>query len=168
MANQNYRIFPNKVELFKFFGAYAPQLNAAVSARLPLNGLCVGTQHKAFRNTVEFFTALAEMSGLDVDAQHSTIRMGSYIVFFNKDIPNPNSMGKIVDAKIVTAQEKKAEESLSVEEILAEAEKLNDETDKKGSKDKLAEFALSKGVTLAKNKSFEKMIADLKSELEVS
>lgn len=168
MANQNYRIFPNKVELFKFFGAYAPQLNAAVSARLPLNGLCVGTQHKAFRNTVEFFTALAEMSGLDVDAQHSTIRMGSYIVFFNKDIPNPNSMGKIVDAKIATAQEKKDGEPLSIEEILAEAEKLNDETDKKGSKDKLVEFALSKGVTLAKNKSFEKMIADLKSELEAS
>ncbi|AKJ73307.1 major capsid protein [Salmonella phage 19] len=26
MANQNYRIFPNKVELFKFFGTYAPDL----------------------------------------------------------------------------------------------------------------------------------------------
>lgn len=167
MANQNYRIFPNKVELFKFFGAYAPQLNAAVSARLPLNGLCVGTQHKAFRNTVEFFTALAELSGLDVDAQHSTIRMGSYIVFFNKDIPSPNSMGKVVDAKIVEMQDKKDDkENLSIDLILEEAMSLNDEADKKGSKDRLVEFALSKGVTLTKNKSFEKMIADLKSELE--
>ena len=166
MANQNYRIFPNKVELFKFFGAYAPQLNAAVSARLPLNGLCVGTQHKAFRNTVEFFTALAEMSGLDVDAQHSTIRMGSYIVFFNKDIPSPNSMGKVVDAKIVEMQDKKDDKDIDL--ILEEAMSLNDEADKKGSKDRLVEFALSKGVTLTKNKSFEKMIADLKSELEAS
>lgn len=166
MANQNYRIFPNKVELFKFFGAYAPQLNAAVSARLPLNGLCVGTQHKAFRNTVEFFTALAELSGLDVDAQHSTIRMGSYIVFFNKDIPSPNSMGKVVDAKIVEMQDKKDDKDIDL--ILEEAMSLNDEADKKGSKDRLVEFALSKGVTLTKNKSFEKMIADLKSELEAS
>lgn len=38
MANQNYRIFPNKVELFKFFGAYIPELNISASSRLPLNG----------------------------------------------------------------------------------------------------------------------------------
>lgn len=171
MANQNYRIFPNKVELFKFFGTYAPDLNVGVSARLPLNGFCVGTQHKAFRNSVEFFKALGEISGLDVDAEHSTLRMGTYIVFFNSPLPNPNRRGKAVEAIVgPKGEEVKTEEvkvkSAGYEAILAEAEALNDEADKKASKDKLADLAATKGITLAKNKSFENMMADFKAALE--
>ena len=51
MANQNYRIFPNKVELFKFFGAYIPELNISASSRLPLNGFVLGKQMKVFPGT---------------------------------------------------------------------------------------------------------------------
>lgn len=171
MANQNYRIFPNKVELFKFFGTYAPDLNVGVSARLPLNGFCVGKEHKAFRNSVEFFKALAEISGLDVDAEHSTLRMGTYIVFFNSALPNPNRRGKAVEATVAPkVEDVKAEvvevKSASYEAILTQAEALNDEADKKGSKDKLADLAATKGITLAKNKSFENMMADFKAALE--
>lgn len=171
MANQNYRIFPNKVELFKFFGTYAPDLNVGISARLPLNGFCVGTQQKAFRNSVEFFKALGEISGLDVDAEHSTLRMGTYIVFFNSPLPNPNRRGKAVEAIVgPKGEEVKTEEvevkSAGYEAILAEAEALNDEADKKASKDKLADLAATKGITLAKNKSFENMMADFKAALE--
>lgn len=173
MANQNYRIFPNKVELFKFFGTYATDLNVGISARLPLNGFCVGTEHKAFRNTVEFFKALAEISGLDVDAEHSTIRMGTYIVFFNSDLPNPKRRGKPVEAVVgPKGEEAKVEtvndaaKSASYEAVLTEAEALNDEADKKGSKDKLADLAATKGITLTKNKSFENMMADFKAALE--
>lgn len=172
MANQNYRIFPNKVELFKFFGNYSEELNVGVSSRLPVHGFCVGKEHKAFRNSVEFFKALAELTGLDVDAEHSTIRMGSYIVFFNSALPNPNRRGKAVQATLgPKGEEVKVEPSVEVksasyEAILAEAEALNDEADKKGSKDKLADLAATKGITLAKNKSFENMMADFKSALE--
>lgn len=172
MANQNYRIFPNKVELFKFFGNYSDELNVGVSSRLPVNGFCVGKEHKAFRNSVEFFKALAELTGLDVDAEHSTIRMGSYIVFFNSALPNPNRRGKAVQATVgPKGEEVKVESSVEVksasyEAILAEAEALNDEADKKGSKDKLADLAATKGITLAKNKSFENMMADFKAALE--
>lgn len=173
MANQNYRIFPNKVEMFKFFGTYSPDLNVGVSSRLPMNGFCVGSQHKAFRSTVDFFKALAELTGLDVDAEHSTIRMGSYIVFFNSPIPNPNRRGKQVDATVGPKGEKVEIEqvitenkSASYEAVLAQAAALNDETDKKGSKDKLAELAVTKGITLTKNKSFENMMADFKTALE--
>ncbi|AFC21383.1 hypothetical protein GAP31_202 [Cronobacter phage vB_CsaM_GAP31] len=168
MANQNYRIFPNKVELFKFFGTYAPELNVGVSARLPLNGFCVGKEHKAFRNSVDFFKALAEISGLDVDAEHSTLRMGTYIVFFNSALPNPNRRGKAVEATVAPKVDASVVEvkSASYEAILTEAEALNDEADKKGSKDKLADLAATKGITLAKNKSFENMMADFKAALE--
>lgn len=171
MANQNYRIFPNKVELFKFFGSYAPELNVGVSARLPLNGFCVGKEHKAFRNSIDFFKALAEISGLDVDAEHSTLRMGTYIVFFNSALPNPNRRGKAVEATVAQkVDEEKAPvvetKSASYEAILTEAEALNDDADKKGSKDKLADLAATKGITLAKNKSFENMMADFKAALE--
>ncbi|AKJ73308.1 inhibitor of prohead protease [Salmonella phage 19] len=136
-----------------------------------MNGFAVGKQHKAFRNSVEFFKALAEISGLDVDAEHSTLRMGTYIVFFNSPLPNPNRRGKAVEAIVgPKGEEVKTEElqvrSASYEAILAEAEALNDESDKKGSKDKLADLAATKGITLAKNKSFENMMADFKAALE--
>ena len=173
MANQNYRIFPNKVELFKFFGNYSGDLNVGVSSRLPMNGICIGKEHKAFRTTVEFFKALGELTGLDVDAEHSTIRMGTYIVFFNSPLPNPNRRGKAIQAVVgPQGEEAKVEQvttetkSASYEAILAEAAALNDDSDKKGSKDKLADLAATKGITLTKNKSFENMMADFKTALE--
>ena len=46
------------------------------------------------------------------------------------------------------------------------SEALNDESDKNGSKDKLADLAATKGITLAKNKSFENLMADFKAALE--
>lgn len=174
MANQNYRIFPNKVEMFKFFANYSEDLNVGVSSRLPTHGFCVGSEHKAFRNSVEFFKALAELTGLDIDAEHSTIRMGSYIVFFNSATPNPKRRGKAVEATVSgpKGEEAKVEQvntepkSAGYEAILAEAAALNDEGDKKGSKDKLADLAATKGISLTKNKSFENMMSDFKTALE--
>lgn len=173
MANQNYRIFPNKVEMFKFFGTYSSDLNVGVSARLPMNGLCIGKEHKAFRSMVDFFKALGEITGLDIDAEHSTFRMGSYIVFFNSPIPNPNRRGKTVESVVgpkgeqVKVEQNTTEgKSASYEAILTEAQALNDEGDKKASKDKLADLAATKGITLTKNKSFENMMSDFKAALE--
>ncbi len=180
MANQNYRIFPNKVELFKFFGIYAEDLNVGVSSRLQPNTFCVGKEQKAFRSSVDFFKALGELSGLDVDYNASTSRMGTYIVLFNSPIPNPNRRGKKVEATVGNTQvvtEGKNEtvtvdtltegsKSASYEAILTEAKALNDDSDKKGSKDKLAELALTKGITLTKNKSFENMMADFEAALK--
>lgn len=176
MANQNYRIFPNKVELFKFFGAYIPELNISASSRLPLNGFVLGKQMKAFRSFMEFFQELADLSSLPVDAKTSTLRMGNFIVFFNGDITPPS------EVKPVTVRPKAEEtvveqvvednteiietDSVDVKALLAEASTLLDEADKKGSKDKLAEFAANKGVTLSKSKTFENMLADFESALK--
>lgn len=163
MANQIYKIFPNKVELFKFFNIYAPELNVGVSSRLPPNGFAVGKDYKAFRSFPEFIAALAELSGLDVDVKSSTFRIGTFIIFFNSAIPNPNRRGKAVEATVVAAP---AAEALDVEALMVTAAALNDEADKKGSKDKLVELAEGHGVSLAKNKTFENMLADLKAALE--
>lgn len=170
MANQNYKIFPNKVELFKFFGTYAPELNVGISARLPMNGFALGSQHKAFRTFPDFIKALGEISGLDVDPYTSTFRMGTFIIFFNSPLPNPRRRGQAVAATIAApvAKEEVKEETPAVDHsaVLAEAAALNDESDKKGSKDKLAEFAASKGVTLLKTKTFDNMMIDFKAALE--
>lgn len=176
MANQIYKIFPNKVELFKFFGIYAPELNVAISCRLPINGFAVGSVHKAFRTFPEFIGALGEMSGLDVCTRTSTFRMGTFIIFFNSAIPNPNRRGKaveaVVEAPVVVEEvaapvvEEKAAPVIDVDALVAQAAALNDEADKKGSKDKLAEFAEASGVALAKNKTFDNMLADFKAALE--
>lgn len=173
MANQNYRIFPNKVELFKFFGAYIPELNISASSRLPLNGFVLGKQMKAFRSFMEFFQELADLSGLPVDAKTSTLRMGNFIVFFNGDITPPKPV-KVRPKAEETVVEQVVEDnteiietgSVGVKALLAEASALLDEADKKGSKDKLAEFAANKGVTLSKSKTFENMLADFESALK--
>lgn len=175
MANQNYRIFPNKVELFKFFGAYIPELNISASSRLPLNGFVLGKQMKAFRSFMEFFQELTDLSGLPVDTKASTLRMGNFIVFFNGEITPPSdvksSVAKQKVEETVVAQviedNTKANEQVTpnVKAIIAEASALRDDADKKGSKDKLAEFAANKGVTLSKTKTFENMLVDLEAAL---
>lgn len=176
MAKQNYRIFPNKVELFKFFGAYIPELNISASSRLPLNGFALGKQLKAFRSFMEFFQELADLSGLPVDTKASTLRMGNFIVFFNGDITPPSDVKSVAVKQKVeeTVVEQVVEDNaevvetapVDVESLLAEASALLDETDKKGSKDKLAEFAANKGITLSKSKTFENMLADFESALK--
>lgn len=170
MANQNYRIFPNKVELFKFFGAYIPELNISASSRLPLNGFAIGKQLKAFRSFMDFFQALADLSGLPVDTKASTLRMGNFIVFFNGDITPPGVKSKVKESVVEQTVEDNAEvvepAKVDVKAIIAEASTLLDEADKKGSKDRLAEFAASKGITLSKSKTFENMLADFESALK--
>lgn len=176
MAKQNYRIFPNKVELFKFFGAYIPELNISASSRLPLNGFALGKQLKAFRSFMEFFQELADLSGLPVDTKASTLRMGNFIVFFNGDILPPSEVSPKVKPPVKEPEVVKEiiEDNVEVTEpakvdvkaIVAEASALLDETDKKGSKDKLAEFAANNGVTLSKSKTFENMLADFESALK--
>lgn len=172
MAKQNYRIFPNKVELFKFFGAYIPELNISASSRLPLNGFALGKQLKAFRSFMEFFQELADLSGLPVDTKTSTLRMGNFIVFFNGDILPPSEVKSPLKETVVVKEiiednvEVTEPAKVDVKTIVAEASALLDEADKKGSKDKLAEFAANKGVTLSKSKTFENMLADFESALK--
>ncbi|AUE23401.1 hypothetical protein Ro1_00196 [Raoultella phage Ro1] len=167
MAKQNYRIFPNKVELFKFFGAYIPELNISASSRLPLNGFALGKQLKAFRSFMEFFQELADLSGLPVDTKTSTLRMGNFIVFFNGDITPPSDVKPaVIKPKVEDKAEVIETASADVKALIAEASALLDEADKKGSKDKLAEFAANNGVTLSKSKTFENMLADFESALK--
>lgn len=177
MANQNYKIFPNKVELFKFFGKYNSEINVSASSRLPLNGLALGTKLQAFRTFAEFFAALAELTGLDVDAKASTLRMGTYIVFFNSPIdlsgeavvkaePTIVKDGKgdvIAESVVVTPE---TDTNPAITAILLEAAALNDEADKAGSKAKLIEFAESKNIVLKGNKGFDKLLADFEAALK--
>jgi len=162
MAKQEYKVFPNKVELFKFFGKYNETINVSASARLPLNGLAIGNKMKAFRTYPEFFAALAELTGLDVDTKASTLRMGTYIVFFNKELDAPPET-PLLTMDIPQIEER---QKVDIDAILKEAEAFNDEGDKAGSKAKLIEFALTHGVTLRGNKGFEKLIVDFKDSLE--
>lgn len=176
MANQIYRVFPNKVELFKFFNMYAPELNVGISSRLPMNGFCVGSEHKAFRSYPNFLQALAALSGLDVDTRVSTFRLGTYIIFFNSAIPNPNRRGKTVEAVVakqeVTEVKEEVKQEIATPEtidkaaVIAKAEALYDESDKRGSKDKLDVFATEYGVSLSKTKTFDNMMVDFKAAIE--
>lgn len=177
MANQNYKIFPNKVELFKFFGKYNKDINVSASSRLPLNGLALGKKMLAYRTFSEFFESLAELTGLDIDAKASTIRMGTYIVFFNSPVDLPgesivvaepkvikNKDGEVLSETVVVTPETDTNPAITA--ILLEAAALNDEGDKAGSKAKLIEFAKSKNIDLKGNKGFDKLLADFEAALK--
>lgn len=176
MANQNYKIFPNKVELFKFFGKYNDKINVSASARLPMNGLALGNKMQAYRTFQEFYAALAELTGLDIDTKSSTTRMGTYIIFFNKDKDlSEKAEEKKADIKSVDGESpaesiendnSQQDNTLEIQKVLAEAAQFNDEEDKQGSKAKLIEFAASKNISLKGNKGFEKLLADFETALK--
>ncbi|QGZ16293.1 hypothetical protein Hena1_01430 [Erwinia phage Hena1] len=180
MANQNYKIFPNKVELFKFFGQFNKDINVSVSARLPLNGLAIGSKMQAFRSYPEFFSALAELTGQDLDTKASTLRMGNYIVFWNKteddkELPGPVIFSDVPtqikdkDGEIIAEQtiEKQPEDTNpQIEALLVEAAALNNEEDKAGSKAKLVELAAEHNIVLKGNKSFSTFLAEFEAALK--
>lgn len=177
MANQNYKIFPNKVELFKFFGKYNDKINVSASARLPMNGMALGNKMQAYRTFSEFYAALSELTGLDIDTKASTTRMGTYIIFFNKEQGLPGSevvvaepvVAKNEDGEIIgesAVQPPQEDTDPSIEAILVEAAALNDGDDKQGSKAKLIEFAASKNIVLKGNKGFDKLLADFETALK--
>ncbi len=131
MANQNYRIFPNKVELFKFFGTYAPDLNV-VFRPSSLNGF-VSVLNKGLSATLLSSSRRLPRS-LDLMWMNTTSAW-VHTSYSSTVPPNPNRRGKAVEAIVgPKGEEVKTEEvkvkSAGYEAILAEAEALNDEADK--------------------------------------
>lgn len=179
MASQKYRIFPNKVELFKFFGQFNKEINISVSSRLPVNGLALGNKMQAYRNYPEFFSALAELTGQDIDAKSSTFRMGNYIVFWNKTEDSKVVLNPVVFSEVPTEVKDKDGEVIAqqtivnpeptnpqLEAILLEAKALNDEEDKAGSRARLIEFAAKHNIVLKGNKSFSTFMTEFESALK--
>lgn len=196
--DRNYRVFPNKIEMLKFFGSYIPDLDVATSARLAPYMYVYKGKMVVERNFVLFLRSIEALAGLEIDETISAQRGGTYIIFFNKELPRPDRRGQAV--KAVVAEDKASTEEVNpatdevasepaevvqeevspapnaelapvsdgeqeVSKLLQAAAALNSESDKKGSKDKLAEFAAARGITLNKTKTFENMLADLKTAL---
>lgn len=188
--DRNYRVFPNKIEMLKFFGSYIPDLDVATSARLAPYMYVYKGKMVVERNFVLFLRSIEQLAGLEIDETISAQRGGTYIIFFNKELPRPDRRGQVLKASV--AEDKKVDEQVSepvevvqeqtapapnaelapvsdgeqeVSKLLQAAAALNSESDKKGSKDKLAEFAAARGITLNKTKTFENMLADLKTAL---
>lgn len=189
--DRNYRVFPNKIEMLKFFGSYIPDLDVATSARLAPYMYVYKGKMVVERNFVLFLRSIEQLAGLDIDETISAQRGGTYIIFFNKELPRPDRRGQVVKASVGEEKnqtEQPAPETAEavtetvepapaadlapvsdgeqeVSKLLQAAAALNSESDKKGSKDKLAEFAAARGITLNKTKTFENMLADLKTAL---
>lgn len=176
MSKQEYKVFPNRLELLKFFGKHIPALDVSVSVRIPPFMLSYEGKLIAERNLSLYYKKLAELSGLDVDIKASTQRGGTYIVFFTKQpsvektIPDLPLTTDILDETKpeVTAQELVEEETTAkdINLVMEEAGKLFNLEDKKGSKDQLAAFATQYDITLSKAKTFENMLNDLESALK--
>lgn len=80
------RIFNNQVDFYEFLAEANPEINVGLSALLPPTEFVVGEKHFPCRTIVDFFEQIAEQTGLPIDTEASTIRMGVILLFFTEDL----------------------------------------------------------------------------------
>lgn len=171
----NMRIFNNQIDFYKFLAEANPEINVSLSALLPPTEFVVGKKRFPCRTMVDFFEKIAEQTGLPIDTKASTIRMGVIILFFTKN-PDENTLTLQSGETPALAESQGAEPATtttnmeeaapdSVDAILQQAAALENEADKSGSKVALEAFAEKYGVSLARNKTFAKMMKDFEAAL---
>lgn len=169
------RIFNNQIDFYKFLAEINPEINVSLSALLPPTEFVVGKKHFPCRTMVDFFEKIAEQTGLQIDTRASTIRMGVVLLFFT-EIPEEKPSTLQNDETPALAESQDAEPATtttnteeaapdSVDAILQQAAALENEADKSGSKVALEAFAEKYGVSLARNKTFAKMMKDFEAAL---
>lgn len=79
------RIFNNQITFYQYLANYNPDIDVGLSALLPPTQFVIKGVHYPCRSIVDFFTKLAEKTGLPIDTKISTIRMGVILLFFTKD-----------------------------------------------------------------------------------
>lgn len=169
-----HKVFPNKLEMLRFFGSYLPKMDVATSARMPPFMYAYDGKTMITKNLFGFLAEMAEMADLKINVNASVQRGGTFILFFDGEIKEPapvqaepTPQAEVISS-VVTTEETTDTKSLSALEIAALVEKaraLYDEADKRGSKEKLVALGAEHGITLNKSKTFETMVADLEAAL---
>lgn len=193
MAAAHYEMFPNEMLMLKFFGKYLPLLDVNASSRLPFYFYIYDGKPCPRRNLQEFLTDMEDYADLGIDIRPSRMSGHFFVVFFKEKPREPAPVTAVESAPIVsdavsfdimtqvveevkpevvveTTVEKvevteEKEVRADLEEILAEAQALYKDSDKRGSKAALEKFAAGKGVSLNKGGTFDAMMAELKAAL---
>lgn len=171
------KVFRNKVEFYHFIKSVADKFDLKQSLIANENSF-VTTEGKHI-NSLHFFGFLSNLNkelGMHIEASASKQTPAGYVIVMSDSSAEDKVDEKEEKEEVKHSQPEKetVTEPETVEvvvtedeeaDIIAHAESLYDENAKKESKDKLADFASEKGISLAKNQTFEDMIEQLKGEL---
>lgn len=188
-------VFASEYHMLKFFGQYLPDLDVDTSARLSPFLYSYDGELVLARNLYEFLIQMEDRIALGIDVNSSVQRMKSFMVFFNEKPKDPVKFAESISVKhdfnadempmsttfveaapVVEESAPVVEEAPTVTEevvvgetdkeaILKEAEALRESGTKAVSKAALEAFALTKGVSLSKAKTFDGMMEDFAAAL---
>lgn len=187
-------VFPSEYHMIKFFGQYLPDLDVDGSARVGHFTYIYDGEWKVTKSLYAFLEEMDQLTALGVDYNSSRQKGAAFLVFFHDTPKAPKPfVAKVTEIKSIkessilsttfsqegegedTTPPAHAEGAEKVEEkvegnpekdaILAHAETLRDDSKKAASKAALEAYALEKGVSLSKAKTFDGMMEDFAAAL---
>lgn len=105
---QDFRTFPTYMHMLQFFGSYLPKLDLAKSFRLPTFGYYYDEKVKINYSLPEFLTNIDEYANLGI-SKASVQRGTFFILFFDKPLRNPKTIGTQEEDEVNNAAELFAE-----------------------------------------------------------
>lgn len=161
------RSYRSKAHLYMELGKISDKFDVNTSLAMPVFSFAT-TDGKQYQNRIlkDFLEDLNKACGTEFLVGKSVTRRNAFVLFLET--------GEVKDEQIIeptpetkTEAEPKEEEKDKTEEEAAQvdldkAQSFYDESDKKGSKAKLEEYAREFDIELDKRKSFESMMTQLK------
>lgn len=170
--------FNSEYQMLRFFGKYLPKLDVLLSARMVPGVYIYDGKLHTTRHLWQFLEEMEELTGLGIDVKSSTVRLSSYILFFNKPLKDAvkfvEDSAPVITSSLLTTQlpeqtppavDPEGPPTTDVAAILAEAEALRNDSAKAAAKQALEEFGLKHGASLTKSKTFDNMLEELKEHL---
>lgn len=162
--SQEFKHFRNRVALYTHIGSLAKGFDVTASSRMvPYSFVIDGVSYKE-ANFRDFLNKVNELCGTNFDADKSIGRVGVFLLATKSGAEPKVERPVSVEVKeIVEDKPEPVEEGDT--DLVAQAESLYDDADKKGSKERLEALAKEQGITLDKRSKFEVMLEDFKKQI---
>lgn len=177
-------VFPSEYHMIRFFGQYLPDLDVDGSARVGHFTYIYAGEWKVTKSLYSFLEDMESLTALGVDYNASRQKGAAFLVLFHDTPKAPKPfVAKAVEIQSIKESgllsttfegEKKEDDKAEVttpadnpekDAILAHAETLRDDSKKAAAKAALEAYALEKGVSLSKAKTFDGMLEDFAAAL---
>lgn len=173
------KLFPRKVEFYHFINSLSDNFDLKKSLIAREHSFV--TNEGKHVNSIHFSNFISNLNkelGTNFDHDASRVTPAGYVIVVKDDkksskksenkeekMEDKKEQGLEIQDRDLEVKDTVVVNEGQVESLVNEAKAIYDENAKKESKDKLAEFALSKGVTLAKNQTFEDMVNQFEKSL---
>lgn len=180
-------VFPSEYHMIRFFGQYLPDLDVDGSARVGHFTYIYAGEWRVTKSLYSFLEEMEELTALGIDYNASRQKGAAFLVLFHDTPKAPKPfVAKAVEIQSIKESgllsttfeggegDKKEEDKVEdtppavnpeKAEILSHAETLRDDSKKAAAKAALEAYALEKGVSLSKAKTFDGMLEDFAAAL---